>query len=321
MKLRCFKALVIAFSIAISTIRSGFCQQSTFESAVTSYKKGSYAQAIKFLKICQQAQGTTGKIPRSDLIHYYLALSLQGQNQRKQAGEEYDWILKNSSDPSLRAYAVVGAERLSGAKGASQAPNASTNTTEVSAKPQVVESRAVAIRDPNSYFMNWHDCGANARDCGPVCLAMILTAFNHFPPNRASRSPHDLIRAARVLMTGKDTEENTTLEQVVDAAHKVGLRTDRSDGIKHVDTSLAQGKLVMVCGSPLVKGSFGTRIGYSESAANEGHYMVVTGVTQGEYSISDPNLHESIPISRTELETFLSFYNGRFPGCSIAISP
>ncbi|MDR3615407.1 MAG: C39 family peptidase [Candidatus Obscuribacterales bacterium] len=317
---RYFFALSVTIAIAVFAIPSASCLESTFESAVVAYKQGSFAQSIKLLKSCQQAQGTVGKMPKSDLIHYYLALAFQGQNQKTQACEEYDWILKNSNDATLRTYAVIGAQRLTGAKEAVRANGASTNTTG-QAGHAATSSRSIAIRDANSYFMNWHDCGANARDCGPVCLAMILTAYNHFPPNSASRSPHDVIRAVRVLMTGKDSEENTTLEQVVDTAHKVALRTDRSDGIKHVDTALAQGKLVMVCGSPLVKGSFGTRIGYDESAANEGHYMVVTGVTHGEYSVSDPNLHESITISRTELETFLSFYNGRFPGCSIAISP
>lgn len=319
---------VVAFVISSGVLAA----QTACSLGVQAYNRGAYSEAIKLL-----SPYANGK--EADLARYYMGLSYQALNQRGQAYAEYNWLVGHSHNQTLRANALIGMQRLTSAQpGRSTSTSSTTRTATASANGGVGNyapmsagalhaSAALSMpsvrcaHDPNSYFINGTDSGGGNRDCGPSCLSMIFKAYNRYPNNMRNPEPKDLIKSTRLLMTGHDTQVNTTFEEVVAAAHTAGYRTDRFDGIDQVDRSIRQGKLVMMCGSPMANGAYGARSGYNPATPNEGHYIVVTGASSGEYSINDPNLRGSFEISRAELEAFLKFYEGQYTGRCIAIYP
>lgn len=70
-----------------------------FNEGVQAYNKRSYSEALKkFNALIQSGHNT-------DMVHYYMALCYQGQNQIAQAKAEYSLVAGQSHDPSLRANA------------------------------------------------------------------------------------------------------------------------------------------------------------------------------------------------------------------------
>ncbi|HMP52740.1 MAG TPA: hypothetical protein PKD05_14395 [Candidatus Melainabacteria bacterium] len=58
----------------------------------TLYSSGQYKDALKLI----------GKMPQSDLTHYYSGLSYQGLNQTSRASAEYNWVVSYSKNEKLR---------------------------------------------------------------------------------------------------------------------------------------------------------------------------------------------------------------------------
>ncbi|MCB9468263.1 MAG: hypothetical protein H6677_08265 [Candidatus Obscuribacterales bacterium] len=56
------------------------------------YSSGQYKDALKLI----------GKMPQSDLTHYYSGLSYQGLNQTSRASAEYNWVVSYSKNAQLR---------------------------------------------------------------------------------------------------------------------------------------------------------------------------------------------------------------------------
>lgn len=70
-----------------------------FNEGVQAYNKRSYSEALKkFNALIQSGHNT-------DMVHYYMALCYQGQNQIAQAKSEYSLVAAQSHDPSLRTNA------------------------------------------------------------------------------------------------------------------------------------------------------------------------------------------------------------------------
>lgn len=285
--------------------------QGMFDNAVKAYNNHQYGQAISSFRSLLDSN------PKFDLAHYYLGLSYHSSNQRNLARAEYEWLLKNGQNPSLKSYAAAALQHL-GIKAieSDKVDNGSSRNSSTDKKPHGAGSPAL-VNNPSAFFINSSAGGGGSKDCGPACLAMIFRAYNKYPGSFKSWSPSDLIHQSRVLMTGSDVQENTTLEQVEESMAKAGYRTDRFDGVDKLDSALKEGKLVMIVGSPGRKGSYGARLG---TDASEGHYVVVTGKRFGQYIINDPNFHGPVEITRDEMSSFLDFYKGQYSGCCIAIS-
>lgn len=70
-----------------------------FNEGVQAYNQRHYSEALKkFAALIQSGHNT-------DMVHYYMALCYQGQNQIAQAKAEYSLVAGQSHDPSLRANA------------------------------------------------------------------------------------------------------------------------------------------------------------------------------------------------------------------------
>lgn len=70
-----------------------------FKEGVQAYNNRSYSEALKKFNVLIQSGHD------SDMVHYYMALCYQGQNQIAQAKSEFSLVSTQSTDPGLRANA------------------------------------------------------------------------------------------------------------------------------------------------------------------------------------------------------------------------
>lgn len=265
---------------------------SAFDAGVRAYKEGSYAQAVQLLNSSLNER-------QNDLTHYYLALCYVGLNQKSQASSHYDWIIRNSTNATLKSYAVTGLQRFCLAQqGRGAQPGA-------------------APSDPALYLITSDACGS--LDCGPSTLAMVFKAFNKFPPTYTTLNPKYLVKATRLWLTGRDVQETTGLGQMESAAKRMGFKVDRFDGTEHIDPFLQQGRLVIVVGNMMVNGSYGKRMYMPDTSKTLGHYILVTGKSGDMYNINDVNIPKPFKISFEELDVFEKFLDGKEYGRCIAI--
>lgn len=91
--------LLLALILTPCTQAANVTSIPLFNEGVQAYNKRSYSEALKkFNELIQSGHNT-------DMVHYYMALCYQGQNQIAQAKAEYSLVAGQSHDPSLRANA------------------------------------------------------------------------------------------------------------------------------------------------------------------------------------------------------------------------
>lgn len=112
---------------------------------MASYKNCKYSQAAG------QFEAFNAQQPGNTAAHYYLALCYHNLNQQAQARREYEWVIKNGSDPSLKANATAGMQLLSQYRMARQ--YASSN---LSTRPQTANARASRLKILD-FYADW--CG------------------------------------------------------------------------------------------------------------------------------------------------------------------
>jgi hypothetical protein len=81
------------------TARQKLPSNPNYQEAVKKFKDKNYAEALKLFSVLD----STGFC--CDLIHYYIGQCYQNTNQTVAAGQHYDWVVANSKDNTLVAYA------------------------------------------------------------------------------------------------------------------------------------------------------------------------------------------------------------------------
>jgi thioredoxin 1 len=97
--------------------------------AVDEYNKGHYSQALASFKQIVKTH------PNSVFCHYYMGLCYQRLNQIALARQEYNWVVQNSLDTSMKPYAQRALGQLSQYQ--SKRNYSGGNTSDVSAKTNV----------------------------------------------------------------------------------------------------------------------------------------------------------------------------------------
>ena len=309
---------VVTAALLFSFCAGQSAHASSYSEGVKAYNKHDYAEAVRLLKM--SADGAEGKSAQADMIHYYLALAYQAISQRSLASSEFGWVFSHTANPSLKQYAEKGYQHYAGKPPLDAPPTVATS-------PQ--SAVAVSGPPPRGGFLSGNSAevkvyGGGNMDCGPTCLVTIFKLYNRFPRNFPTNEG-EMVDATRVLMTGKSTQDYTTLDQMMTVLKSAGLRTERFDGKDRLDAWLRAGVAVISLGPPYGPGGYGHRLRpSSQNKADIGHYFVVTGLQNGIYSVvNDPLSASSHQLSTAEMTAYINGegFNGRYKLRNIAVSP
>ncbi len=328
--------MITAAALFVHSLPATGAAESSLEKAIFAYNKKQYAEsAAQFKSICE-AQ------PSNEIAHYYLALSYHALQRRREALQEYNWLLKNGSSDTIRNNAQLGIKSLYARRDENSVRNSGTegggasNGVKAKSADRAFPLTAAASAthnadsqppaDPRSYFFTQindpkynRDASAYNRNCGPTCLAMVFKRFNKYPSNFRSTDPQYLIQQCRILISGSAGENSdTNAKQICAAARGAGYAADRIDTIEEIDQAISQGRMVIVVGNPFKQGSYGYRVGYAPFEG--GHFILVTGRAANLYVVNDPYyLQGPLNLSSGELQGFISLYKGKYSGNCVAI--
>lgn len=133
-------------------------------------------------------------------------------------------------------------------------------------------------------------------NCGPALLASIA---------KAKGQDGGLTDAQLVNKLGAiagTTGEGTSGNGMIDALQSMGLQTDAVQGsnLAWMNQALGEGKTL------LLNGDFYSVAGRENPALQAGHYIAVTGVQNGQYSVVDPASGGVTSMSAAELQKFIT---------------
>ncbi len=262
------------------------------------YKNKNYHQAVKEIDRVESPD---------QLLHYYKALCLQATGRVSAAKLEYDWVMKNASSATLRSHAEKGLAQLGGIK-SKEAPAESTSTNK--------KSFDASRLDPRTFFFTQlydpkynHNAPKYTKQCGPTCLAMVFKRFGKLPPGAKSFAPQELIKATRLLMTGKSQDRGTYPKEVKAAAEKMDFHGEYLDGVKDVARALDTGSMVVMAGCPFPN-SYGYRVGYTPF--RNGHFVLLVCRKAGQFICNDPAYSNGpIALSSGEVKEYTTYHSTR----------
>lgn len=170
---------------------------------------------------------------------------------------------------------------------------------------------AATVGDPMSYFFcqfqndRFNPTGpSSSSNCGPASLAMALKAFGLTDGSDVEAT----IEKTRQAMTGSnDIHSGTDVSQVVQGAHAFGAQAQAVSGLGAVEQALADGKLVVAAGDPVVyEGRF---TGAQTAKYDGGHFILVVGRdADGNFLVNDPlSRVGTLTITRDELQGYLAY--------------
>lgn len=156
--------------------------------------------------------------------------------------------------------------------------------------PEADPSGRTVLNNPLSYHISQYPGATNTRErtqrngnCGPTSVLMALKAFGYVNPSPSEvDAANDQIRArggaTREERVGRGS--GTSVDQLAQAARSYGANAQARTGqsLADVERDLAAGKRVVVLVSPRA---------YS-SSRSRGHYVLVTGVRNGQVIVNDP---------------------------------
>lgn len=195
---------------------------------------------------------------------------------------------------------------------------------EVSNAP-LPEAAPVAPRnvpaDSNAYHITQFTSAFNpygpgrSNNCGPASLAMAMLAFGSIPEGVNPNNRQEIVKSARLAMTGNsDPDDLTNNSEVRAGADKVGLRAENVAGIEGIAQALDQGKLVVAGGNPIhyerALQLNGSNYG-NDGKYDGGHFILVSGRQGNDFIINDPmSRNGKLIVSRELLEAYITDSKG-----------
>lgn len=135
-----------------------------------------------------------------------------------------------------------------------------------------------------------------AENCGPAVLAMVAKSRGQ------TDGLTDAQLVTKMMNVAKTTGDGTSGNGMIDGLESLGMQTTASAGadLNFINTQLAQGHEV------ISNGDFYSVPGHTDPGQVAGHYLAVTGVNGGVYSVvdpADPNVHT---MTAQQLQDFIS---------------
>jgi len=136
-------------------------------------------------------------------------------------------------------------------------------------------------------------------NCGPAVLAMIAKANGKEPMGTTDAS----FISNEMKIAGTNAQ-GTTGNGMIAALQDMGMQTAANPGgdLNWINSQLQQGHEV------IANGDFYSVPGHTDPSLVAGHYVAVTGVNNGVYTISDPAAKNATPITMTadQLQAFIA---------------
>ncbi|HEY9788296.1 MAG TPA: hypothetical protein V6D17_23105 [Candidatus Obscuribacterales bacterium] len=136
--------LVKAFTVLICFMPAASAGPVAFQQAVADYNAGKYSQALAEFESYKAAY------PTNALTRYYIALCRQALGHINQAKQEYEWVSANG-DPSLKALAAQGLQRLGGVKMSGTGSSTPTST----AAPSAGATVTAKVKKIIEFYADW----------------------------------------------------------------------------------------------------------------------------------------------------------------------
>jgi hypothetical protein len=154
----------------------------------------------------------------------------------------------------------------------------------------------VSQYDPTGKDANYLN---GAENCGPAVLAMIAKANGKEPVGTT-----DATFISNEMKIAGTNAQGTTGNGMIAALQDMGMQTAANPGgdLNWINSQLQQGHEV------IANGDFYSVPGHTDPKLVAGHYIAVTGVNQGVYTVSDPAAKDATPITMTadQLQAFIA---------------